>query len=300
MEGPDGNKVAVVLQLQRLGIKGSAFGVVNYQPLYDGALSITFSSDTNKVNFEKEIVSKGANIQLPNLTVVPYEARIHRISKDVDREFIQEEITRQVGIAPVKVEKFPYKDLKYQNQCFAVVTCTSELYFSLRRIGRINIGWEKHRVDTMPLPLKCKNCGLLGHTSKRCAENSIPLAIKNKVVPSATAAANANVPLECADCLAQNHLNKKDPRYVNRPTDHRPLSLECKTYIKMCRRKLKFLGDVPTLTQVQPSQIQATPLTSENLDRHNRLNNSSIAGTSGNIQDNGFPMECQESRVDNV
>lgn len=72
LEGSDGKREAVVLQLQKLGIKGSSFGVVNYQPLYDGALSITFSSDAHKENFEKEIIGKGAAIQVPNQTVVPH------------------------------------------------------------------------------------------------------------------------------------------------------------------------------------------------------------------------------------
>lgn len=165
-------------------------------------------------------------------------------------------------------------------------------------IERLNIGWEKHRVDTMPLPLKCKNCGLLGHTTKRCSENSIPSTIKNRA--NLTAAAAGNVPIECADCLAQNHLNRKDPRYVIRATDHKQLSLECKTYRQMCRRKLKFLGDVPTVMPSQTQESQASLLTAENLNRHNRLNSNDIAGPSGNMQENGSPMESQELNADNV
>lgn len=53
-------------------------------------------------------------------------------------------------------------------------------------MNRLNIGWVKHRIDTLALP------GLLGHTAKRCSENQLPSAIKNKL--SATSA-----PIESED-----------------------------------------------------------------------------------------------------
>lgn len=277
LEDQEGNRVPVVLQLQKLGIKSVTYGVVNYQPLYDGALSISFNNEANRIKFEEELKSREALILAPSSVVMPYEVRIHRVNVAVDVASIEDEILRQTGLKPVKVEVFPYKDIRYVNNNFGVITCSAELYSKFREMGRINIGWVKHRVDTLPLPIKCKACGLLGHTAKRCAENSIPSAIKNKVVASSVP--TESEPLECVDCMAQNHINKRDPRYVVRKTDHKRLSLECKTYRKMSHRKLKFLGDVTNATGTDAQQQTGnshTPLTVNNLEAHNRLMNQRV------------------------
>lgn len=67
--------------------------------------------------------------------------------------------------------------------------------------------------------------------------------------------------------------------------------LDCKTYRKMCRRKLKFLGDTLqsvalefplTHTSAQQNGI-ATPLTVNNLAAHNRLHEEIIEESSVDI-----------------
>lgn len=277
LENQQGSRTPVAMQLQALGIKSSPFGVVNYQPLYDGSLSISFSSEENRKKFESELQVKGAAVVIPSLNTVPFEVRIHRLDLSLDPASIEEEVIRQMGIKPLKVELFPYKDTRYVSKfAFAVITCTSELYSKFREVGRLNVGWARHRVDTLPLPLKCKVCGLLGHSAKRCASNEIPSAIKNKLGASAQLRENEQV--ECVDCLAQNHINRKDPKYVARKTDHKRMSLECKTYKKMCWRKLKFMGDLNLGVHTEANmhignqeQNDTLPLTVDNLQIHNRL-----------------------------
>lgn len=87
----------MVLQLQKLGIQSVTYGVVNYQPLYDGASSISFNSEENRKKFEDELRLQGASVLVPSSIVIPYEARIHRISTSVDVACIEGEILRQTS-----------------------------------------------------------------------------------------------------------------------------------------------------------------------------------------------------------
>lgn len=143
---------------------------------------------------------------------------------------------------------YPYKDSRYTGFNFAIIRGSRALYEKFRQVSTMFILWERHRVDTTPLPLKCKSCGLLGHTTKRCQAIVLPDTIK-KVINAA--APTTEVEVECADCMTQDFINRNNKRYVNRPLNHKRFSNECKTYMVLCRRRFRAFKD----TSAESSEV---------------------------------------------
>lgn len=225
-----GQIVKVALQLQQAGIRSSEFGVKSFQQLPDGSLSVLFDSEENHLKFNEILTNKKLLVVFNQPVPNPFEFRIHRLNAGILTTLVREEIVRQTGISPIEVEIHPYHDQRFKESNFSIVRCNRDLFERVRTLNAISIGWEKYRVDTSPLPMKCKVCGLLGHTSKRCSTLVVPDVVKEKLSIENSAAATSGIPC-CADCLYQNHLNKNNKWYVIRPTDHNRLSNECKTYM---------------------------------------------------------------------
>ena len=50
----------------------------------------------------------------------------------------------------------------------AVVECSRELYDKVEKRGSLLIGYVRCRVDSSIKLMRCKECGLLGHTKNHC------------------------------------------------------------------------------------------------------------------------------------
>lgn len=275
----DGNFVKVALQLKNLGFKASLYGVKGFQSLSDGAISITFENEDGHSRFNEELKAKKANIDWGMPAANPYEFRIHRLDPGLLPSTISSEIERRTGIEPIEVRIYQYSDQRYKGTNFSIIRCGRVLFDRVRNLSSISIGWEKYRVDTAPLPLKCKSCGLLGHTRKKCQIETVPVEIREKLhVP--TVQADPTQKLECPDCVLQNHLNKNNNRYVVRATDHSRLSEGCKTFLVQRRRRFRNFSDISLQSEAETGLASATSNANKK-DNTNALELSEHEGNSG-------------------
>lgn len=253
----DGKVTRVSSQLQQNRIKSADFGVKTFQQLQDGSLSIVFINEESHQRFNKEIVDKGLSVATNEPLLSPFEFRIHRLNASILPSVVKNELLKQFGILPVEVTIQQYSDQRFKNVNFAVVRCNKELFQKACESGTVLIEWEKYRIDTSPLPMKCKQCGLLGHTAKRCGSMAIPSEIKDKlnVAPSVSDITEAPC---CADCMFQNHINRNNKFYVVRSVDHNRNSEFCKTYSVLRKKKFRTFKDVtvpnPSMNDASNSQ----------------------------------------------
>lgn len=234
----------VSVQLQKQGIKSIDYGVRTFQQLPDGALSVVFESKEHYDKFNAMISEKRLKVLTNQPVVNPFEFRIHRLSASILPSQIKEAILRQYSVQAIEVTIQQYRDVRFKGTNFAVVRCTRELFEKARDYSSISIGWEKYRIDTSPLPMRCRSCGLLGHTTKRCDALKIPDEIKNKLNNENSVADITEAPF-CVDCSYQNFLNRGNRFYTVRSTDHNRNTNECKTYAVLRRRRFRAFRDVP-------------------------------------------------------
>ncbi|XP_055904456.1 uncharacterized protein LOC129940222 [Eupeodes corollae] len=106
----------------------------------------------------------------------------------------------------------------------------------------VEIGWYNARVtEYIPNPMRCRNCQLLGHTTKRC--NGTPMCQICNLPPHANSECSRTL---CANCLASHPSSSKDcPKFI-----------QMKEILKIKTQKKCSLADAKRIYNDQfPSQL---------------------------------------------
>lgn len=220
--------VPLLHQVRAAKIEKDKYGIINFSEMNDGSVAFTFKSLENQKLFIQELLNKNIDFIVPIDDDRRYETRIHRLPEGATIDEISRKIDVLIpnSLHEFNVEIFPYKNEKYRGENLAILKSTLKVYEALLRIPKITLDWRMCRVDTSPIPLKCKECGIMGHTKARCRESAIPESIRN-------------TPNECTDCLVQNYINSKNKYYKVRDTKHQGNTNECKTYLAFTHCRLK-------------------------------------------------------------
>lgn len=102
-----------------------------------------------------------------------------------------------------------------------------ELYRAHKDQVKIRIGWQTPKIREFARPMQCYNCGLLGHTSKRCTEPTISCTYCGKTGHKWNSCENEP---HCRNCQAKNE--KEGIRKEDRKEAHACTDVACPTYIK--------------------------------------------------------------------
>lgn len=220
--------VPLLQQVRSAKIEKDKYDILNFSKMKDDSVAFSFDSLENQKLFIQELLNKNIGFIAPIDDERRYETRIHRLLEGATHGEIYEKIGALIPNSHEEftVDIFLYKNEKYRGENLAILKSTLRVYEALLRIPKITLDWRVCRVDASSIPLKCKGCGIIGHTKARCRESAIPESIKN-------------TPNECTDCLAQNYLNSKNRYYKLRDTNHQRNTTECKTYLAFTHRRLK-------------------------------------------------------------
>lgn len=139
---------------------------------------------------------------------------------NADAEWVSSDIEDAFELKPDNVSFANYqKESKKNRYKFAVVECSKELYEKSLSRRSIVVAYKRCVVDSSPMLMRCKTCGLLGHTVNHC--KGLPEKLQNLSSNSAT----------CLDCAAYNlHLTEVGaPKVQFRSITHSTNSYTCGT-----------------------------------------------------------------------
>jgi len=230
IESGNGTPIALRKKLQLDKVDPTKYGVIKCSNRQDGALVVTLPSREERKRFVDDMI--GLQYRVQEEQYIPFKVRIHTLPEGVNGNDVAQEIRRRCGAESIKVELIPYGETneKHRGLHFAAVSCNSAMYRDLAAMKGINIWWQWCRIDATPRVVKCKKCGVLGHTMKYCKVDSAALAFRED--PSAKE--------QCIDCFVQNMMNQSRKGYKVRDTNHRSNTEACPTQHGLARRRLRL------------------------------------------------------------
>jgi len=159
---------------------------------------------------------------------LPYEYRIHLLPENITEEAVQKAISNVATEPMINIKLYrPKADTNLQS---AYIVCNDEHYSQISTHRRIRIGWRYFRLDTIPRLVQCRQCTLLGHTTKHCPYDQTT-ATRWKLE-----AENPEAP--CANCRVYNTTLEGNRRgnAQKRSTDHPTNARGCTTRKKMLHK----------------------------------------------------------------
>ena len=228
--------------LQDNGVRARTAGILNV---------VEFGGGSALVVVEKS-KAEALRQRLPSLHLKAKEKpalrkcsfRIHDVPIGESEEDIMEDLEARLRAAPSKVIKVPYRGKPDSGTVMVVVECDRELFDLVTGRTSIPIGYQRYRIDTSLQIMRCRDCGLYGHTRNHCPGLSVEL----KRLQSSSNKA-------CLDCAAYNEKTKAAglPRSRLRRTDHQPGDAACRTFGILVRKfRLARRTDPPTLAIEHP------------------------------------------------
>lgn len=228
--------------LQNNGVRARTAGILNV---------VEFGGGSALVVVEKS-KAEALRQQLPSLHLkvkekpVPRKCsfRIHDVPAEESEEYIMEDLTARLRVAPSKVVKVPYRGKPDSGTVMVVVECDRELFDLVAGRSSIPIGYQRCRIDTSLQIMRCRDCSLYGHTRNHCPGLSVEL----KYLQSSPSKA-------CLDCAAYNEKTKTAglTRSRLRKIDHQPGDAACRTFGSLVRKfRLARRTDPPALATEQP------------------------------------------------
>jgi len=226
----EGAAVTLRQKLQIDKIDPTKYGVIKCINRQDGALIVTLSGAEEKKRFVSDLAGRQYNIQEEQY--IPYEVRIHTLPEGVNENDVALEVRKRCGADPIKVDLIPYKETnnKHRGLSFAAISCNSAMYKELAATKGLSIWWQWCRIDATPRALKCKKCGVLGHTARHCKIDSVAAAFRE----------DPNAKGQCIDCFIQNTINQGRKGYKVKDTRHKSSSESCPTQHSLARRRLRL------------------------------------------------------------
>lgn len=138
-------------------------GVKDWKKFSRNSAILAFQNKEKADEFNKKASQLGIAVKVQSKK--PYELRIHRLPMDTTEIYLKSQLLEFTG-ENVTVKIIKYKTI--DDSLLGIIECSKMAFDKLRTVKYLSIRWEKCPIDTKPILMKCKTCGLLGHTPKNC------------------------------------------------------------------------------------------------------------------------------------
>lgn len=228
---PDKDTPNVLQKLQNMPqADPRQLGIKRHVVFPSGALLVTCGSAEQASQLRN--ITGTAGIQEKTRTEKAPEFRIHQIPKNTTSEHIQADLERRFPGIKARVNLHPYRCEKFKDLQFAVVQTNLADLKKVSKVRSIRVGWTTCQLDTRIHVTRCLNCGLLGHSEKKCDRME------------AQSEDTANHPEgECRDCHHHNKLQQEASKATGvkgntRAVVHQTGSSQCPTLIALKKKAL--------------------------------------------------------------
>ena len=197
-----------------------------------GAMLIRVQAD--KLEAANDAIKKAGLEVKGTVEQKPCEFRVHRIPSNTNAEKLKAALEKIAGQQEFRVVLEKYKDRsgKLANLQIAYCTCTKVAFVKIAMKKTVRLGWSVCTIDTKPQLMRCRKCGLLGHTTKYCS--------LEETIGSRWKLESNDPEANCADCRAFNvQINDGLATKIRkRDTGHPTRSYQCPTRKKLLRKYL--------------------------------------------------------------
>ena len=204
---------AVTLSRSRVDPKKT--GIQTWRKLGRNAMSVRFEDAEKKAEFVKSLPQMGLEYKGEPVKR-PYVIRVHALPMDATLVQVKAAIADLLKNSEYEVQVARYRT---RQDCQMAVIETNERNFNeLKKAKTISINWQKCRIDTKPVLMKCRKCLMLGHTANHCKG----LDDRLKVI---------RPDIQCLDCTYYNIMCTETgrPKSQQRKVTHPTGDKKCKT-----------------------------------------------------------------------